>query len=400
MSLLVLGLCIFGMSIVAVSVFKRYTEENLAILAQGVSEQMVLTNVIDDKVALDELITRFANTHIVGSIVVMDANRNVITQINPTNQSSFYTTFVQRYILADHAGEQHIRSSDNSKLLAIVQVSNGITPLTYFLEVFLLVILVSLIAIQITVTYSSRLIYRELNNSVDNFINATDHVLATRHFNQKLRYSRIAEFNAISEHFNTLLREMDSWQQHMQSESSQFAYRAMHDTLTKLPNREFFNQKLEQMFNSQLENEGFALFFIDNNLFKEINDVYGHLVGDAVLQEMAIRITDVLRSEDFFARLGGDEFAILLPHINRPVDALAIAKRILHVSDAPLVLDNYSIPFGFSVGIALSKGASSASELLNQADQAMYKAKASRVKRLAIYDSSYNDVPTTVLISD
>jgi diguanylate cyclase (GGDEF)-like protein len=118
-----------------------------------------------------------------------------------------------------------------------------------------------------------------------------------------------------------------------------------------------------------------ALFFIDNNNFKDINDQYGHLAGDAVLQEMANRLKTSLRQDDFIARLGGDEFAILIRNISKTEHLAKISENLLKCCEQPLQFEQHEIHFSFSIGIASTEQAHSPEDLITAADSAMYKAK-------------------------
>lgn len=111
------------------------------------------------------------------------------------------------------------------------------------------------------------------------------------------------------------------------------------------------------------------------NNFKDINDQYGHLAGDAVLQEMAKRLKSNLRQHDFITRLGGDEFAIIVHNIQQPQQLASICEHLLSCSKAPLIFEKAEIHFSFSIGIAFAKNAASPEELITQADSAMYRAK-------------------------
>lgn len=387
LSLVILFICVIGMTVVSTLIYKRYSEYNLELMSKSIANQLIIQQSLHNPDLQKQIFEQYMRHYSIASIQLLDANNTVAIDMN--HEKSNWLSWFQDFLISNEAGTYRIADAQQ-QTIATVKVTNNFTPMRRFLEVFLVVFLLSLVAIQLVIHFSGKFMYRELTRSTQKLISATDSIIESRQFDKQIGYGRIDEFNTISERFNILLKEMYSWQQHLERESSHFAYRAMHDPLTKLPNREFFNQKFAELFENQSTQGAFALFFIDNNLFKEINDEYGHLVGDAVLQEMAMRISQVLRPEDFFARLGGDEFAILLPNISSSINALAIGKRILHVSDEPLVLEEFTIPFGFSVGIALSSGVSSQAELLDRADQAMYQAKASRVKRMAIYDPSYS----------
>jgi diguanylate cyclase (GGDEF)-like protein/PAS domain S-box-containing protein len=157
-------------------------------------------------------------------------------------------------------------------------------------------------------------------------------------------------------------------------------HQAMHDGLTGLPNRLLLLDRLDQAVRSALrEPETFALLFMDLDRFKEVNDTYGHLTGDMLLQEVATRLRTVLRDSDTVARLGGDEFAILL----RATDengAVLTAEKLLTTLIPRVFIDDRDLPVGGSIGIALFPDhATSGLGLMQRADIAMYLAKRGRL---------------------
>jgi diguanylate cyclase (GGDEF)-like protein len=164
------------------------------------------------------------------------------------------------------------------------------------------------------------------------------------------------------------------------------AHLAYHDSLTDLPNRALFLERLEQaILRSQRDGRGLAVLLIDLDGFKEVNDALGHHAGDLVLQEVAMRLRGALRASDTVARLGGDEFAVLLPatDVNR---AELAARKVLHDLESPFVADGRPLMVSASIGIAgVPWHAATGEELLQKADSAMYVAKSDRTGYVA-YD--------------
>jgi len=157
------------------------------------------------------------------------------------------------------------------------------------------------------------------------------------------------------------------------------AYLAYHDSLTDLPNRALFHDRLQQaILRSHRDEKGLALLLIDLDGFKEINDALGHHAGDLVLQEVATRLRGALRASDTVARLGGDEFAVLLPatDVNR---AELAARKVLHDLEHPFNAEGRPLMVSASIGIAGAPAhASTGDELLQKADSAMYLAKSDK----------------------
>jgi diguanylate cyclase (GGDEF)-like protein/cytidyltransferase-like protein len=149
------------------------------------------------------------------------------------------------------------------------------------------------------------------------------------------------------------------------------------DGLTQLPNRTLFQDRLAQALAATRRNgTGMALFCLDLDRFKAVNDTLGHAAGDALLRQVAERMRLCLREVDTVARLGGDEFAIILSGIHRPEDCEAAARRLIAAIEQPVLLDEHRATVGVSIGIAIADAATEGPEaLLRDADTALYAAK-------------------------
>jgi diguanylate cyclase (GGDEF)-like protein/PAS domain S-box-containing protein len=157
-------------------------------------------------------------------------------------------------------------------------------------------------------------------------------------------------------------------------------HQAFHDTLTGLPNRALFRNRVEHALVSRLRDQlPVAVLFLDVDDFKYVNDSLGHAAGDEVLQEMGRRLQDCMRPVDTAARLGGDEFAILIRDTESELHSIEIASRVMSSVKAPIALAGRDVTLAVSVGIAFSDqhmvSSQDADELLRNADAAMYMAK-------------------------
>lgn len=175
-------------------------------------------------------------------------------------------------------------------------------------------------------------------------------------------------------------------------------HRSLHDPLTELPNRTLFWDRLEHaLARSRRTDEEIAVFFIDVDGFKRINDEYGHAVGDDVLRQLAGRLRDTLRSADTLARLGGDEFGLLLEDLAGEDGALEAARRLTSQFDRPVRAGGQEAPLHLSCGIALAGGSSdgqpgvSADDLVHRADRAMYAAKEQPGSAFRFYEPAIDD---------
>jgi diguanylate cyclase (GGDEF)-like protein/PAS domain S-box-containing protein len=167
-------------------------------------------------------------------------------------------------------------------------------------------------------------------------------------------------------------------------------HEVLHDTLTGLPNRALFLDRLDLALKQQRRDPArqFAVLFLDLDRFKMINDSLGHAAGDTLLIEFGKRVSMFLRPGDSVARLGGDEFAILLVDITGHDEATRVAERIRELLSQKFLIGDKEVYAGASIGIALSEGQyQQAGELLRDADLAMYRTKASRTGSYTVFRS-------------
>ena len=206
------------------------------------------------------------------------------------------------------------------------------------------------------------------------------------HLGKPIEIGGIAEFRELAEDFNHMARELDRLYGSLE-------HMAFTDPLTNLPNRARFRDSLEESVRQHANAQHpFALFLMDLDRFKTVNDTFGHQIGDLLLQEVSARLRSVLRESDtitrldnetilglegkMVARLGGDEFAAILPRVQNMDDAGSIARKLLLSMQEPFLIRGHAISVGLSIGIALYPlHGTEIDTLMQRADAAMYFAK-------------------------
>ncbi len=197
-------------------------------------------------------------------------------------------------------------------------------------------------------------------------------------------------------HFNNQIVDITE-RKHMEK---QLLHDALHDSLTGLPNRALFMDRLDHELKRAKTNPDyvFAVLFLDLDRFKVVNDSAGHLVGDQLLVEIARRLEKSVNFTDTVARLGGDEFTILLENIHNIQNAIAVAKKIDLALRIPFNLQGYELFTSASIGIALSsEGYNKPDEIMRDADLTMYSAKEQGRARYEIFNSSLHERAITRL---
>ncbi len=169
---------------------------------------------------------------------------------------------------------------------------------------------------------------------------------------------------------------------------------ATHDTLTALPNRALFNETLNHAIAKAARHKRpLALFFLDIDRFKNINDTLGHATGDKVLQEAARRLTSAIRTSDLVARLGGDEFVLLIEDYAAQDDLVDIATKVLAAFAPTFSIEEQELALSVSVGVCTyPSGGEDAQQLVSSADIAMYRAKEQGRNRYCFYSDDLNNL--------
>jgi diguanylate cyclase (GGDEF)-like protein len=193
------------------------------------------------------------------------------------------------------------------------------------------------------------------------------------------------------------LREQISVREQIEA---QLQHQVMHDALTALPNRVYLRDRLERAI-ARLRrdpSQGIGLLYIDVDRFKVVNDSLGHLAGDAVLKEVALRLAACVREPDVVARLAGDEFAILLEHAQLPETAAKVAQRVLRSMQPAMTVGDRELQVSVSIGIAIiDDNYESADRILHDADLALYRAKTAGRNRFVLFDDAMQHTAMGVL---
>ena len=176
------------------------------------------------------------------------------------------------------------------------------------------------------------------------------------------------------------------------TQESQITHMALHDALTDLPNRVLLEDRMDMAITrAERSGQKVALGFIDLDHFKQVNDNFGHKVGDLLLKEVSARLGSALRGSDTLSRWGGDEFVVLCPDLNSTEDAKEITQKLSALTQEHIHIDGTNFPFTFSAGFAIyPEDAQDSEMLLAQADRAMFHAKEQGRNNIQFFSSIAN----------
>ncbi|WP_336334457.1 diguanylate cyclase domain-containing protein [Pseudomonas putida] len=379
-ALLAVGLAGISLTLLGVLALRVYANHNLHLIARSINYTVEAAVVFDDSAAANESLALIASTEEVAEAKVFNNEGEQLAhwQRSDTGMLAKLEVQVASALLDDPVNLPIMHQQ--KKIGHIELVGQGRSLLLFMLS-GLAGILFCTVLSALAAQYLSRRLLGDIVRPLRGLASVAHAARRERSFDRRVAEAPIAELNELGNDFNALLDELEVWHSHLQNENQTLAHQASHDSLTGLPNRAFFEGRLNRSVrNAARQQDHLALLFLDSDHFKQINDTLGHAVGDEVLISVADRVRAQLREQDLVARLGGDEFAVLLTPLHSRQDAEHIAEKIVASMKLPVQLDSgRSIATSLSVGIAYypDDGADPAS-LLNAADAAMYQAKRKR----------------------
>ncbi|GLO16404.1 diguanylate cyclase [Pseudomonas putida] len=379
-ALLAVGLAGISLTLLGVLALRVYANHNLHLIARSINYTVEAAVVFDDSAATNESLALIASHEEVAEAKVFNNEGELLAHWQRGDTGMLGKLEVQvATALLDEPVNLPIMHQQQ-KVGHTELVGQGRSLLLFLLS-GLAGILFCTILSALAAQYLSRRLLSNITRPLRGLASVAHAARRERSFDRRVPEAPIAELNELGNDFNALLDELEVWHSHLQNENQTLAHQASHDSLTGLPNRAFFEGRLNRSVrNAERQQDHLALLFLDSDHFKQINDTLGHAVGDEVLISVADRVRAQLREHDLVARLGGDEFAVLLTPLQSRKDAEHIAEKIVASMKLPVQLDSgRSIATSLSVGIAYypDDGADPAS-LLNAADAAMYEAKRKR----------------------
>lgn len=253
-------------------------------------------------------------------------------------------------------------------LITTVPVLSKLTWATpqglFLISVTLLSLLMIVAAVFLAATMTARPVAR--------FVKDLNRIMASPQIPSQVEVAGPVELRELASAFNQALNRI----RHL----------GQHDTLTGLPNRALFHDRMETaLAAARRDDTRLAMIFIDLDRFKPVNDRYGHVVGDKLLQTIAARLAASIRESDTAARLGGDEFVVLLRNIDSLEHAHSVAEKLTNTLSAPITIDGHALDISASIGLALyPDDGLEIDDLYRSADTAMYQAKQQGGDRVAI----------------
>ncbi len=388
-----------ALSLAAVFALRTYATNHLELVARSIAYTVEAAVVFNDRQAIQEQLNAIAQRESLRDAVLLDARGTLLAEYEHPPGT---TARQLPGMVGDQLATLLMPATtvapilDRGRRIGEIRLHGDGSVFVRFLAMAIGGILLCLLLLGLGMRASSRRMQRDIVEPVRALIAMTHVARVHRVAAQRAPASRIAEFHQLGEDFNALLTEIEFQQAQLAQENRSLAHLANHDSLTGLYNRAFFSRRLARTLqDAQSQGTCIAVLYMDNDHFKEVNDRYGHAVGDLLLIEVAKRIRAQLREGDVVARLGGDEFAVLLAPVHDVRDAIRIADKITAAMAAPLPGQRDRVVPSVSIGIAAyPRHGESADQLLRVADRAMYQAKKKRRGSSHVFERAHA-APTT-----
>lgn len=357
-----------------------YAGQNLHLIARSAGYSASPAIVFDDPVAARQSITPMLERGVAEITVLREDGTSLATVQRPGESDSFARMVADRLFFATPIEEPVVHLG---RRIGTVRVRGEGSAIAAYIRDGFLGTLVCLLITGVAAYLLSRRLRSEIVEPLNAIAEVAHAFRREEALDRRVPPASIREVETLRTDFNALIGELADWRQHMRREHETLSHRASHDALTGLANRALFERKATEMIaEAHAGDASFVLLFADGDGFKQINDRFGHAVGDAVLAEVANRIRSCLRARDLAARIGGDEFAILLA----PPSGSDAAERV-RAEIATRLAQPIQLPSGEAVAMRLSIGTAiypgdghDLAALVNRADAAMYAAKQARTQ--------------------
>lgn len=368
------------LSAVSVVSLKQYAQKNLELTGATLSHSIEAALVFGDETAATDTLAALGKQGQFAQADVFDrGNRPFAHWAYESAASSERFNLMLSHWLFPKPATQPVMH--NGEVIGQIRLTARDSLIGHFIWTSLGVLTTCILLATAAAMVISRQLHAGVVNALQNIADVAHDVRTNRNFSRRVPEEKIEEFHRFAQDFNSLLNDMEQWQQTLQAKNDQLLRSAMHDALTGLPNRALFRTRLQALMNDPKTRDSSALLFLDGDDFKEINDTFGHAAGDCVLIETAARLAGFGGKQHQAYRLGGDEFAMILMEVNSEAQVQRICTGVAQQFSHPTDMRNgQTTAFTLSIGYALSWEHSSVETLLEQADQNMYLMKNQRIK--------------------
>ncbi|MGE8653245.1 MAG: diguanylate cyclase domain-containing protein [Acinetobacter gandensis] len=367
---LTFSICSAIFLVISTYTMHTYAKNGLTNLSNAINERIQPAVVFNDQSTMNQILNEYTLQYPIRSIEIKNTQNTRLAHAEQADISTFSSQYILDYVFFSQPLRLNI-NHDKKNYGELIVYGNS-SDLVSFFHKILLGLLLGFILLLATVFWSVNSVYQYLMQSIRAIVESAQTISIKKNYNMRVSNSDIQELQALSTAFNGLLSEIEQSNQTLMSENDKLLHLSRHDALTKLPNRIYFYEKLFELFDQDKDT---AVFFLDINDFKSVNDQFGHLAGDAILRASSHCVKQALPNDAFIARLGGDEFAIIVNGLDSAQELEIYCRKIHDCYTSTFVFDQHHISLNASIGVALAQKAKSPEDLIADADRAMYNAK-------------------------
>lgn len=365
--------------LVGLVVLRLYLLNNLQLMARSLAYTAEASLVFNDRDEAGRMLEQLLRGEDVARALVFDAQGQVFVRWSSGKSATGGVGEVLAAIIGMRPGEAVV-SQDSKPVGRVLLYSDGAGFVRFLCAGLAVLALCVGISGYLGMRQSRRML-ADIGEPLEQLARVARAVRHDRSMDQRVPPARIAELHELGDDFNALLSELQVRHERLKQQNSALELQASRDGLTGLANRSHFEQRLQQaLVDAEESGRKLAVLFLDNDRFKQVNDVHGHAAGDALLRAVGDRLQSLVRETDLVARLGGDEFAILLYPVGDAADAQVVANKIQDAMLEPVITGNgVVLSPSVSAGIAVfPQHGQDMEALMDYADQAMYEAKLAR----------------------
>lgn len=370
--ILTFGICSAILLAISTYTMNAYAKNSLSILSNAINERVQPAVVFQDQSTMGQILQEYTQQYPIRSIDIFSTQKKILAHTEQQPISAWSSQNLLDLLFYRDPITLPIRH--NNKTYGQLLVYGNSADLVNFFHKILLGLFLGFLILLAAVFWSVSSVYQYLMHSIRDIVESSQTISLKKNYTMRVSNSDIQELQALSTAFNGLLCEIEQSNQSLMSENNKLLHQSRHDPLTQLPNRHFFYETLFQYYEDNSVRNA-AVLFIDLNDFKQVNDQFGHLAGDAVLRASSYCVRKVLPENAFFSRLGGDEFAVIIPDIIDSDEIQQLCQKIHACYTATYMFEQQHIFLDASIGVALTQLSKSPEDLISDADQAMYDAK-------------------------
>jgi diguanylate cyclase (GGDEF)-like protein len=358
--------------VISTYTMNAYAKSSLNILTEALNERIQPAVVFNDRLTINQILNEYIQQYPIRAIEINAPDNSILAHAEQKDLQQFSSQSFLDHLL--YSQPIYINIEHNQQNFGKLIVYGNSSELVIFFHKILLALLIGFTLLLATAYWAVNSVYQYLMQSIRMIVESAQTISVKKNYNMRVSSSDIQELQALSTAFNGLLSEIEQSNRTLLSENNKLLHQSKHDPLTLLPNRSFFYQELFKLFEAA-EPQNAAVLLLDLNHFKNVNEKFGHLAGDAVLRASSYCVKKVLPEDAFFSRLGGDEFAIILPNSCVSADITHHCQRIQECFASTFIFEQQNISLSISIGAAFTHKAKTPEELIANADHALCKAK-------------------------